>query len=213
MKLSSTSFTDGAAIPGRCAFAVMAAVDHIALADNRNPQLSWSDAPAGTRSFVLRCIDPDAPSDPQDVNKEGHSVSAKLPRAEFVHWLMANIPTSVDQIEEGSCSQGVTARGKQQPTGPAGSLQGLNDYSSWFAGDADMEGRYFGYDGPCPPWNDERKHRYVFELLALDCESLQLSPGYGADDLQQALADHVLDHASITGTYSLNPEVARQQTP
>lgn len=213
MKLSSNSFTDGAAIPGRCAFAVMAVGDHIALSDNLNPQLSWRDAPAGTKSFVLRCIDPDAPSRAEDVNKEDRSVSENLPRAEFVHWLMVNIPASVNQIDEGSCSKGVTARGKQAPTGPAGSQQGLNDYSSWFAGDPDMEGRYFGYDGPCPPWNDERVHRYVFELLALDCESLDLPPAYGVDQLQQALADRVLAHTSITGTYSLNPEVARQQNP
>ena len=31
-----------------------------------------------------------------------------------------------------------------------------------------MEGQYFGYDGPCPPWNDSRVHHYQFRLLALD---------------------------------------------
>src|SRR3546814_13406313 len=30
-----------------------------------------------------------------------------------------------------------------------------------------MEGRYLGYDGPCPPWNDERVHRYHFEVIAM----------------------------------------------
>ena len=38
-------------------------------------------------------------------------------------------------------------------------------------------------------------------------------PAFDVDQLQQALADHVLAHTSITGTYSLNPDVARQQNP
>jgi hypothetical protein len=40
--------------------------------------------------------------------------------------------------------------------------QGVNDYTGWFANDPDMAGEYYGYDGPCPPWNDERVHTYVF---------------------------------------------------
>ena len=51
---------------------------------------------------------------------------------------------------------------------PRGARQGINDYTGWFAGDKDMAGNYFGYDGPCPPWNDEIPHRYVFTLYALD---------------------------------------------
>ena len=49
-------------IPGRCAFAVKAPKGHIKLSDNLNPELSWSGAPAGTRSFALLCIDPDVPT-------------------------------------------------------------------------------------------------------------------------------------------------------
>ena len=41
--------------------------------------------------------------------------------------------------------------------GARGARQGINDYTGWFAGDADMAGNYFGYDGPCPPWNDETR--------------------------------------------------------
>jgi phosphatidylethanolamine-binding protein (PEBP) family uncharacterized protein len=37
-----------------------------------------------------------------------------------------------------------------------------------------MAGEYYGYDGPCPPWNDERVHTYVFTLYALDIPRLPL---------------------------------------
>jgi phosphatidylethanolamine-binding protein (PEBP) family uncharacterized protein len=38
------------------------------------------------------------------------------------------------------------------------------------AGNPDMAGQYFGYDGPCPPWNDERMHHYIFTIYALDID-------------------------------------------
>ena len=94
MQLTSQSFRDGGPIPGRCAFAVIDPVSHVALASNRSPQLAWSSVPEGTRSFVLLCIDPDAPTRPDDVNQEGKTVPATLPRAEFVHWVMVDIPAA-----------------------------------------------------------------------------------------------------------------------
>ena len=53
MQLSSSSFADGVAIPGHHAFAVQDPASRIRLSSNRNPQLAWSGAPAGTKSFVL----------------------------------------------------------------------------------------------------------------------------------------------------------------
>lgn len=41
-----------------------------------------------------------------------------------------------------------------------------------------MAGSYGGYDGPCPPRNDERPHRYVVEIFALDVGSLKLPEGF-----------------------------------
>ena len=67
---------------------------------------------------------------------------------------------------------GFSARGKQQPAGPAGRRQGLNSYTGWFAADPDMAGNYHGFDGPYPPFNDTRVHRYFFRLFALDVERL-----------------------------------------
>lgn len=207
MKLTSQSFRDGSAIPGRCAFAVPDPKSHVRLSDNRNPELSWSGAPAGTRSFALLCIDPDAPTRADDVNKEGRQVSKSLPRAEFMHWAMVDIPASVSRIEEGACSQGVTPRGKPQPAGPAGSRQGVNDYTGWFAGDKDMAGTWRGYDGPCPPWNDELPHHYRFELHALDLARCPVGDGFSVADVRKAIQGHVLASASITGLYALNPAV------
>ena len=207
MKLTSESFRHGGAIPGRCAFAVMDPKAHVRLSDNRNPQLSWSGAPAGTKSFALLCIDADAPTVGDDVNKEGRSVKKSLPRAEFMHWAMVDIPASVSSIAEGACSQGVTPHGKQSPTGPAGSRQGKNDYTGWFAGDKDMAGTYLGYDGPCPPWNDELPHHYRFELHALDLERCPVKGWFTVDDVRKAIDGHSLAKAAISGVYTLNPAV------
>jgi len=207
MKLTSQSFRDGGAIPGRCAFAVIDPQTHVRLSDNRNPELSWSGAPPGTKSFALLCIDADAPTRPDDVNQEGRSVPKSLPRAEFMHWAMVDVPASLARIEEGACGSGVTPRGKPQPPGPAGSRQGLNDYTGWFKGDRDMEGQYLGYDGPCPPWNDELPHHYRFELHALDLARCPVEGAFTVAAVRKAIAGHSLASAAITGVYTLNPAV------
>ena len=69
MKLTSTSFQPDQAIAEKYAFAAPDPILHVKLTDNNNPHLKWSDAPAATRSFALICVDPDAPSKPDDVNK------------------------------------------------------------------------------------------------------------------------------------------------
>src|SRR5690606_24485922 len=91
---------------------------------NRNPHLAWDDVPERTRSFALLCIDPDAPTDPSLVGKEGVEIEVAHPRGEFVHWVMVDIPADVRSIAAGSCSDGVTARGKASPPGPPGARQG-----------------------------------------------------------------------------------------
>ena len=68
-----------------------------------------------------------------------------------------------------------------------------------------MRGDYYGYDGPCPPWNDEILHHYVFTVYALDIEKLPLSGKFGGPEVRAALQDHILAEAKITGTYTLNP--------
>jgi len=209
MKLWSDSFQDGTAIPGEFAFAVPDAKSHIALSSNKNPHLAWSDVPAGTKSLVLVVHDPDVPSRGDDVNQEGKTVPADLPRVDFFHWSLVDIPASVGELAAGQFSSAVTTRGKAGPAIPgdplSGARHGLNDYTSWFAGDGDMSGDYFGYDGPCPPWNDAIVHRYVFTLYAVDQEQLTVTGKFTGTDVHNALQGHVLAQASITGTYTLNP--------
>lgn len=209
MKLTSHDFAEGEPIPATCTFGRPGdAGEPCVPSANRNPQLAWSDVPDGTRSFALLCIDVDVPTRGDDVNQPGRVVPADLPRAEFVHWMMVDIPRECRELAQGSCSDGVVARGKHAPPGPPGARQGRNDYTGWFAGDADMAGDYRGYDGPCPPWNDALVHRYRFHLYALDLASIDLA-ATGGDftlaDVRAALRGHVLAEAVLTGTCTLNP--------
>jgi Raf kinase inhibitor-like YbhB/YbcL family protein len=207
MKLTSQSLADGGAIAGEFAFCIPATEGHVCLGANRNPQLAWSDVPAGTQSFALICHDPDVPSRGDDVNKEGRTVPASLPRVDFFHWVLVDLPAGTREIAAGSFSSEVTPGGKSGPAAANGTRQGLNDYTSWFAGDKDMGGDYHGYDGPCPPWNDEIVHHYVFTLYALDVPRCAVEGNFTGTDVRSAIAGHVLAEASITGTYSLNPAV------
>ena len=207
MKLSSHSFADGARIPGEFSFCIPAAEGHVCLGGNRNPHLAWSGVPAGTQSFVLICHDPDVPSKGDDVNQEGRVVPASLPRVDFFHWIVIDLPADLREIAAGSFSDGVTPGGKNGPEGPLGSRQGINDYTAWFAGDETMRGNYHGYDGPCPPWNDELVHRYVFTLYALDKECCCLDGRFSGVQVRNAIAGHVLAEAKLTGTCTLNPSL------
>jgi len=206
MKLYSNTFADGAPIPQRAALGRPDPDSHVTFSDNRNPHLAWRDAPAGTQSFAILAVDPDVPSVGDDVNQEGRSVPADLPRVDFYHWVLVDIPASTTALEEGAVSQGVTAGGKAPGPSEHG-VRGVNDYTSWFAGDPDMGGDYGGYDGPCPPWNDTILHHYVFTVFALDVSSLGLSGIFRGPQVVEAVKGHVLASASITGTYFLNPSV------
>jgi Raf kinase inhibitor-like YbhB/YbcL family protein len=203
MKIVSDSFEHGRRIPAEFAMGTPEG-----FGGNRNPHLRWDDVPAGTRSFALLCIDTDVPTDGALVADAATPIPVAHPRGEFVHWVMVDIAADLREIAAGSCSDGVTARGKTAPAGPAGARHGLNDYTGWFAGDPDMGGDYLGYDGPYPPGHDLRLHRYFFRLFALDVERLELPARFGAGDVFRAMQGHVLAETATWGTYSLHPAVA-----
>lgn len=207
MNLTSSSFENNRRIPAEFAFCAPDPKTHVTLSRNRNPQLSWSDLPAGTKSLALICHDYDVPSRADDVNREGHIISPDLPRVDFYHWVLVDLDPNSGPIRAGEFSDGVTPRGKKGPEGPRGTRQGINDYTAWFASDRDMAGNYYGYDGPCPPWNDTIPHHYVFTLYALDVAKCAVSGTFKGADVLAAIKGHVLGQASITGVYSLNPNV------
>lgn len=76
--LTSADIQDGEPLPSE----VYAA--HAAGA-NRSPQLSWSGFPEGTRSFVVTCFDPDAPTG-----------------SGFWHWAVGNLPVTVTSLAAGA---------------------------------------------------------------------------------------------------------------
>jgi Raf kinase inhibitor-like YbhB/YbcL family protein len=207
VQLRSDTLVDGARTPTDHVLAVAADPGPVTFSTNRNPHLAWTDVPAGTRSFVVTCIDHDCPSAPDDVNRTGREVPASLRRVDFTHWLLADVPASVREIPEGSHSDSVTPRGKPADAAPVG-VHGVNDYTSWFAGDPDMEGVWCGYDGAAPPWNDSIPHRYEFTVTAIDIPSLGLDAGFSRDDLEAAMDGHVLASASLTVTHVTNPRIA-----
>lgn len=99
------------------------------------------------------------------------------PRGAWVHWLVYNIPAPAFRL---------AAKLPREAEHPSGLRQGLN---SW--------GR-IGYGGPCPP---SGAHRYFFRLHALDAV-LDLPGGASRDEIEAAMAGHVLARAELMGTYS-----------
>jgi Raf kinase inhibitor-like YbhB/YbcL family protein len=84
LKLTSSAFTDGSAIPKA----------YTCEGKDLSPPLTWSGAPAGTTSFVLIVDDPDAP-DP------------KAPKMTWVHWVLYNLPPNSTGLAEGVAPRGL----------------------------------------------------------------------------------------------------------
>jgi len=207
MKLWSDSWTNGDRIPARYAAGRPADGGGVTFSDNLNPHLAWSDLPAGAQSMVLICHDFDVPSKGDDVNQPDREVPVDLPRVDFFHWVLVDLPPQPAVIAEGEFSRGFVPRGKPGPAAPGerpGARHGLNDYTGWFAGDAEMAGNYFGYDGPFPPFNDSLVHHYVFTLYAVSLPRLPVEGNFTGQQVREKLAGRVLGEATFSGTYTLN---------
>ena len=204
MKLWSDSWADGQPIPAEYAAGRPDPASLVTFSSNINPHLAWSEVPEGTQSFALICHDPDVPSRGDDVNQPDREVPADLPRVDFFHWVLVDLPPRLREIIEGEFSSGFTPRGKAGPATLHGARHGVNDYTGWFASDPQMSGQYFGYDGPFPPFNDARLHHYVFTLYALSVAKLPVEGAFAGAEVRAALAGRVLAEARFSGTYTLN---------
>ena len=204
LKVTIDAWAYGDPIPEEYAFCVPADEGHCAMGTNINPAVRWDDVPSGTKSFAIICHDPDVPSKPDAVNKEGMTVPADLPRIDFFHWVLVDIPAEAREIAKGADSDGITPRGKAPGVCACG-LRGINTYTDWFGSDPDMGGDYGGYDGPCPPWNDAIIHHYHFTVYALDVPSLGLTGRFGGAEALAQIGKYVLAKGEWLGTYTLNP--------
>jgi Raf kinase inhibitor-like YbhB/YbcL family protein len=207
MKLWSESWAHGAAIPARYAAGWRDATGAVGFSDNVSPHLAWDEVPVGAQSFALVVHDPDVPSRGDDVNQADREVPADLPRVDFFHAVILDLPPTLRALAEGELSRGFTPRGKSGPACCHGARAGVNDYTGWFAGNGEMAGDYYGYDGPFPPFNDARLHHYLFTLYALNVPRLPLQGRFDGREAVAALAPYVLDSAQFSGTYTLNPRL------
>ncbi|MGO1167411.1 MAG: YbhB/YbcL family Raf kinase inhibitor-like protein [Janibacter sp.] len=106
-EVTSESFADGETLPDA----------QVSSGGDRSPQLSWSGAPEGTKSFAVSCFDPDAPTP-----------------AGFWHWTVLGLPAGTTSLPEGAGAEG----GAQLP---AGAFMTAGDFGTKaFGGAAPPEG-------------------------------------------------------------------------
>ncbi len=206
LTVESDSITHGERVPDEHSFGVPDGAGKAAPeGGNRSPHLRWSGAPEGTQSFAVTVHDPDVPADFSDANQEGKTLAEDLPRQDFAHWVLVDIPADVTELPAGAGSDGIVPGGK--PVGRTDhGITGSTSYTDAFAGDPDMGGTYGGYDGPFPPWNDERLHHYHFTVYALDVPSLGLEGEFTLDDARGAMDGHILDQGELVATYTLHAD-------
>jgi Raf kinase inhibitor-like YbhB/YbcL family protein len=127
---------------------------------NLSPQLSWMGFPAETKSFAVTVHDPDAPTG-----------------SGFWHWLIVNIPVTVNELATGAGSEGSGQL-------PEGALQLRNDAGTR------------GFVGAAPPPGD-RPHRYVHTVHAVDVERLDVDADSAAAIAGFNLRFHAIARAQI----------------
>ncbi|MHB2018709.1 MAG: YbhB/YbcL family Raf kinase inhibitor-like protein [Candidatus Xenobia bacterium] len=96
LQLTSPAFNNGERLP----------VAFTAAGANTPPPLHWSGVPAGTKSLVLICQDPDAPGE--------HA---------FTHWVVVNMPQNATNPSQGTAGfNDFGSRGWRGPDPPPGKL-------------------------------------------------------------------------------------------
>jgi Raf kinase inhibitor-like YbhB/YbcL family protein len=203
----------GGMLANKFAFCVPAAQGHTAHGGNINPSISWSKGPAGTKSYAIIVYDTQSPAEHREMmNKEGITMTADVKRHNFYHWVLADIPPSVTSIKEGADSSAWVAHGSPATPSAAG-LKGLNDYTKVMAANDAMKGNYYGYNGPCPPWNDDVVHEYHFTVYALSVNSLGLPKDFDGPAAQDAMKGKILAQGELLGMYTQNPAKGAKVSP
>ncbi|MEI7670152.1 MAG: YbhB/YbcL family Raf kinase inhibitor-like protein [Pseudomonadota bacterium] len=184
------------------AFCMPAATGHVKDGHNKSIGLSWSKGPVGTKSYAIIAVDTDVPASFDNANQEGKTISINEKRRDFYHWVLFDIPAEKLSIPAYSDSQELSKHGKSEIKTPYG-VRGINDYAPYMAGNPERAGVYAGYDGPCPPWNDELVHNYHFKVLALNVESLKLEKPVNGTEAMAAIMPHIIGFGEVVGKYSL----------
>lgn len=190
-------------IPPRHAFCKPDKVARSVDGGNISPEISWSKGPEGTKSYAILMHDTDVPNDFADANKPHKTLPEDMPRKEFTHWVLVDLPASQTRMPAGGDSNRVEKAGKRMQKTRYG-LRGVNDFGTF------MSGEFYGYDGPCPPWNDERLHHYHFTVYALDVPSLKLNGAFTREDALKAMKGHILAKGEAVGTYTQNPALLKE---
>lgn len=206
MKLWSASWANGEPIPSRHLAARWDADGRLVAADNLSPPLAWSDLPPGTQSLVLLASDFDAPAPGAAWPPPPREMAAEWPRQDFFLWVVTDLPPEPALLAEGALADaGVAGRASARPVG----RQGRNDHAQPRPPDPGGSAGVpaappIGYGGPCPPANDALAHHCVFALFALSVPRLALAEPFGGAEVRQAMFEHVLGSATLSGTCTLN---------
>jgi Raf kinase inhibitor-like YbhB/YbcL family protein len=179
----------GSAIPERFARCVPDGKGESRSGDNIRPAIRWTGAPQGVRSYAIIVVDKDVPARFDTANQRGKTIPADMPRKHFYHWVQVDIPPTVTEFPEGPAGKAQPGLGGQSSYGSRGSDEGM------------------GYDGPCPPWNDERLHHYHFIVYALDVPTLGLRGHFSGEQAKEAMQGHILAKGEVVGSYATNQRV------
>lgn len=205
LKVHVDNIKNGDMLANKFAFCAPAAQGHTTGGGNINPSISWSKGPRGTKSYAIILYDPQSPAEHREMmNKDGVTMGADIKRHNFYHWVLVDIPKDVTSIKEGADSNARVVHGKPATPSAAG-VKGLNDYTKVTASNDAMKGQYYGYDGPCPPWNDDLVHNYHFTVYALSVPSLNLPKDFDAEAAQDAMKGKILAQGETVGFYTQNP--------